>query len=256
MSKVSNNPLVKFLLTAVFLGPVAGYCNASMQCFKDVTTGAASLSNATEEMLFLSVDEYEVTEVQNVSAEIEVKVPEDMAQVHFNATDIVLGNRDANVVVVEYFSPTCPHCAHFHKHVYPKLETKYISTKKIAYVIREFVGNKQDLEASILARCAGDMRRLSIHSKLLDMQLSWAFGRDFHSELVKVAKQSGINPDDFERCLKDDSITNILMSNARYVALQQGFAGTPCFLINSKLMRGANSYEDISAAIDAALTKS
>ncbi|MDR0329072.1 MAG: DsbA family protein, partial [Rickettsia sp.] len=71
--------------------------------------------------------------------------------------DIVLGNVKATVVVVEYFSPTCPHCAYYHEKILPALKEKYIDTNKIAYIIREFIGNKQDLDAAILARCPNDL---------------------------------------------------------------------------------------------------
>ena len=66
--------------------------------------------------------------------------------------DMVLGNKKSNVIVVEYFSPTCPHCAYYHQTIFPELKKKYIDTNKIAYVVREFIATKQDLDAAILAR--------------------------------------------------------------------------------------------------------
>ncbi len=69
--------------------------------------------------------------------------------------DMVLGNKKSNVIVVEYFSPTCPHCAYYHQTIFPELKKKYIDTNKIAYVVREFIATKQDLDAAILARCKG-----------------------------------------------------------------------------------------------------
>src|SRR5688572_24593498 len=45
--------------------------------------------------------------------------------------DIVTGNADAPVTIVEYSSMTCPHCAAFHKEVLPELKKKYIETGKV-----------------------------------------------------------------------------------------------------------------------------
>jgi len=61
--------------------------------------------------------------------------------------DIVLGNTNSKVVVVEYFAPTCTHCVTARHKIFPVIKERYIDTGKIAYVMREFVGNKQDLEA-------------------------------------------------------------------------------------------------------------
>ena len=36
-----------------------------------------------------------------------------------------LGNKDAKVMVIEYASMTCGHCATFHNKVFPKLKEKY-----------------------------------------------------------------------------------------------------------------------------------
>ena len=63
--------------------------------------------------------------------------------------DMVIGDAKSKVVLVEYFSPTCPHCVHYHQKIFPEIQKKYIDTKKIAYVTREFIGNKQDLDATI-----------------------------------------------------------------------------------------------------------
>ena len=35
-----------------------------------------------------------------------------------------LGNKDAKIIVIEYASMTCAHCASFHEKVYPKIKHK------------------------------------------------------------------------------------------------------------------------------------
>src|SRR5262245_13310168 len=52
--------------------------------------------------------------------------------------DEVLGTANAPVTIIEYASMTCPHCAHFHKTVYPDLKKKYIDTGKVRFIFREF----------------------------------------------------------------------------------------------------------------------
>ena len=50
--------------------------------------------------------------------------------------DKVLGNADAPVTIVEYFSLGCPHCRNFHETILPKLKTEYIDTGKARLVFR------------------------------------------------------------------------------------------------------------------------
>ena len=61
---------------------------------------------------------------------------------------------DAPVTVVEYASATCPHCAAFHKNVFPELKKTYIDTGKVRFIFREFPHDQLALAAFMLARCA------------------------------------------------------------------------------------------------------
>ena len=69
--------------------------------------------------------------------------------------DRVLGKATAPVTVIEYVSLTCPHCANFHKTLFPRMKKEFIDTGKVRYIVREFpightVGNgghRQSLRA-------------------------------------------------------------------------------------------------------------
>ena len=67
--------------------------------------------------------------------------------------DMVIGKDDAPVTIIEYSSLSCPHCAVFHKDVYPELKTKYIDTGKVRYILREFPLNESALAGTVIARC-------------------------------------------------------------------------------------------------------
>src|SRR6476620_307701 len=67
--------------------------------------------------------------------------------------DRVLGRTDAPVTIVEYASATCPHCAAFHKDVFPQLKSEFIDTGKVRFIFREFPFDDLALAAFMLARC-------------------------------------------------------------------------------------------------------
>ena len=121
--------------------------------------------------------------------------------------DLVLGNADAPITVVEYASMTCGHCAHFHTTVFPALKEKYVDTGKVRFIMREFPLDNLAAAASMLARCAGDGKPFPLISVLFAKQDDWAFVKgDPRPELLKFAKQAGFTQESFEKCLTDQKL--------------------------------------------------
>ena len=92
--------------------------------------------------------------------------------------DMVLGNADAKVTLVEYASYTCPHCANFHAAVFKDLKRDYIDTGKVKFVYREVYFDRYGLWAAMIARCGGATRYFGINSMLFDGQKEWAASDD------------------------------------------------------------------------------
>ncbi|KJW02353.1 DSBA-like thioredoxin domain protein [Rickettsia endosymbiont of Ixodes pacificus] len=167
--------------------------------------------------------------------------------------DMVLGNKKSNVIVVEYFSPTCPHCAYYHQTIFPELKKKYIDTNKIAYVTREFIATKQDLDAAILARCKGDIDSfVQFHNIILKKQDKWAYSNKYRELLTDIGQLGGVSPEEYKQCLNSDKITETLIANTNFVAKAPKFIGTPSFFVNG-VQTGNYSIDNISTAVDKAL---
>ena len=165
--------------------------------------------------------------------------------------DIILGHPQAKTVVVEYFSPTCPHCVIYHKKIFPEIKKAFIDTGKIAYVIREFIGNKQDLDATILARCEGSIAKYNdFISVILEQQDNWAFSKNYREILTNIGSLGGIGPERYAACLNDEEKTKILLDNTKLAAKEPSFVGTPAFFINGKQYNKPYTFEDLSNAIE------
>lgn len=168
-------------------------------------------------------------------------------------TDMVLGNKESNVVLLEYFSPTCPHCSYYHKTIFPELKKKYIDTNKIAYITREFIATKQDLDAAILARCKGDINNfMQFHNIILEQQDKWAYSNKYRELLTDIGQLGGITPEEYKKCLSDDKITETLIANTNFIARTPKFIGTPSFFVNG-VQTENYSIASISTAIDKAI---
>ena len=48
--------------------------------------------------------------------------------------DHILGSDDAESIIVEYASLTCPHCATFHGDVFPRIKSELVDTGIVKYI--------------------------------------------------------------------------------------------------------------------------
>ena len=168
--------------------------------------------------------------------------------------DMVLGNKESKVVFVEYFAPTCPHCVTYHKRIFPKIQKKYIDTGKIAYVMREVIGNKQDMDATILARCSGDIDNyIKFTNVILNQQNSWVFSKNYREILTNIGSLGGISAEQYAACLNDEVKIATLIENTKLVMGEPNFIGTPSFFINGKHFTAPYTEEELEKAINAEL---
>jgi len=171
--------------------------------------------------------------------------------------DFGIGQTDAKVKIVEYASFTCPHCAHFHSEVYPKLKTDYIDTGKVRLEYHEVYFDRYGLWAAMMARCGGEMRYIGIVDVLYDTQKDWAASDDPNAvveNLKKIGRAAGMDDASMDVCMKDSKQADALVAHFEKNFAADGIEGTPTFLING-VKHSNMSYEDLQALIDAELAK-
>ena len=88
--------------------------------------------------------------------------------------DYALGPKDAKIVVVEYASLTCPHCAQHHTQVLPGLKKEFIDTGKVRYIYRDFPLDRLALGAAMIARCSGRDTFFGFIETFYGSQASWS----------------------------------------------------------------------------------
>lgn len=162
--------------------------------------------------------------------------------------DMALGaDEGAKVVLVEYASATCPHCAAFHKEVWPKLKADYVDTKKIRFIFREFPLNDPALAAFMIARAAPKESYFPLIGVFFDTLETWA--QDPANGLLNIAKQAGFTQEKFDATLRDEKLAKGIME-IRDGGVKFGVKGTPSFFLNGKNLEGEQSYDSLKAEID------
>lgn len=166
--------------------------------------------------------------------------------------DVVIGDADAPVTIVEYASMTCSHCADFHENSYPQIKTDFLDTGKAKLIIREFPFDPRALAGFMLARCTGDdAKRTAMIDVLFSQQDDWARADNASAALLKIAKLAGMSQDEFTSCLNDKEMQEKIVEIQQKGQNEFGVNATPTFFINGDKFSGALSAEQMAAAIRA-----
>ena len=167
--------------------------------------------------------------------------------------EMVLGNSDAAVEVIEYASFTCPHCAAFHANQFQELKANYIDTGLIKFVYREIYFDRFGLWASMVARCGGEMRFFGISDMLYDQQREWiAGGQDpalIAGNLRRIGLTAGLDGEQVDACLSDPTTAQTLVAWFEENSARDEITSTPSFIINGEKFSNM-SYSDFAAVLD------
>jgi len=165
--------------------------------------------------------------------------------------DMVAGSEDAPVEFIEYASFTCPHCASFHRDIYPRLKADYIDQGTVRFVYREVYFDRYGLWATMVARCAGPVRYFGVTDMLYETQSEWTQGdpATVAENLRRIGRTVGLGEEELESCLTDGEFAQALVDRYETHMEEHEIPGTPAFVINGEL-HGNMSYAEMQALLD------
>ena len=175
--------------------------------------------------------------------------------------EMVMGNPDAKVTVIEYASWTCPACLQFQGDAIPVLKEEYVKTGKVKFIFREFPTPPANISIAgfAVARCAGDDKYFDVLDELFDRQqaiLSLAReGGQVKAALQEVALNNGIeSPEAFEACLMNSDIRKAIAASVQ-TGDELGIHSTPTVLLNGEILDGYEwrQADGLRAVLDEAL---
>ncbi|WGF91105.1 DsbA family protein [Marinivivus vitaminiproducens] len=176
--------------------------------------------------------------------------------------EMILGDPDAPVTIVEYASLTCDHCGAFHRETLPRLKAEWLDTGRARLVYRDFPLNAPALTASMVARCAaadavatsgaeaGRKRYFAFVSAFFQTQESWSHASDPVAALVRVAKLGGLGEERFRACMGDKAVEDAVLTS-RLDGERYGIASTPTFFINGQKLEGTQPYAEFETLLNA-----
>ncbi len=179
---------------------------------------------------------------------------------------IRIGNPNARLKLVEYFSPTCPHCATFALEAGPTLFRDYVRRGDVSLEYRNYVLNSYDVAATLISRCAEPRAYFDLTHDLLGSQRQWVSRAQSLTEadraqlsqlpplealqrlattlgLQAMASKHGVSAAEARACFADqaglEQINQLLQGGNAL-----GVRGTPTFFLNGKRL-DVNSWAQI-----------
>lgn len=164
-----------------------------------------------------------------------------------------LGKADAPVVVDEYVSLTCSHCAEFYTDVLPELEKKYVETGKVAFVLHHFPLDGISLKGAALAECLPDEQYFPFIRTLFAGQKTWAFGKgDPETTLIQYSRLAGLTTEKAKACMNDTEVQNAILARRQEATDKVHIEATPTFVVNKgvEVIRGAQKAPAFAVVFD------
>ena len=158
--------------------------------------------------------------------------------------DMILGDPDAPIEIVEYSSMTCPSCAAFHTETLPELKTRYLDTGRAKLVFREFPLDRVALMASAIARCGGEERFFAFVDVLFRLQDRWARSENPVEAIGRIVRMAGQDPATIDACLADRALIDGILAVRLAGDNRYGIEATPTFIVNGESHSGNMSFEE------------
>jgi protein-disulfide isomerase len=187
-----------------------------------------------------------------------------------------MGNPNAKVALVEYFSFTCPHCAAFAGEAYGPLTQKYVRAGQVSFELRPALRDPMDLTAALTARCVSPQGYFGAVEDIMAAQADWetkaADWVGAHTDdltgpnkvaatrslvtaagLDGIVGKHGVAAAAIGACLNDKASQSALERTTNDAWNVRKIGGTPGFLINNALQSDVFGWSALEPKIQAAL---
>jgi protein-disulfide isomerase len=245
------------LLTFVLAWPLVGFTQPSSDAFNALRQELESLKKGQEGIR---------NDLQEIKKLLQSRPGRGQRPAAIRDVDLVLdvsedpkiGDENATLTLVEFSDFQCPYCGRHIKSVFPKLQSDYIATGKIRYVMRDFPleFHQQAHKAAVAAWCAHEQGKYwDMHHYMFSNQ-----NKLQPEDLVKQAQTLGMDMPAFEACFASDKYDEKIeasMADGR----KAGVRGTPSFLLGYtasggdqvkavRFIRGAQPFNAFKENID------
>lgn len=169
-----------------------------------------------------------------------------------------IGSPDAKVEIMEFADFECPACGNYFTITEPDVRKNLVATGIIKYTFYDYPlvnSHRNTIPAAMSAACADDQGKFwEMHDALFSGQIEWNGEATTNPRgvIADYAKKIGLDMPKWNACM--DATTHSERIRANYsLGLMKQVGSTPTFFVNGNKMAGAANYDELKAAVDAAL---
>lgn len=168
----------------------------------------------------------------------------DSANVLFDSTrQVVLGNPEGSVTLVEFFDYNCGYC----KRAYADMARLLKEEPDLRMVLKEFPvlgqGSVEAARVAVAVNTIAPEKYPDFHQGLLLQR-----GKANHASAMKAAMDAGIAEEDINKALATDEATQTI-EEVYSLANRLGLTGTPSYVIGKEVVMGAVGYDQLRSKI-------
>ncbi|MDV3250909.1 DsbA family protein [Devosia sp. BK] len=181
-----------------------------------------------------------------LKAEGETKARTAIAEMHdaiFNgAGQVVLGNPNGDVTLVEFFDYNCGYC----RAALPDLATLLAEDSGLKVILKEFpILSNESIDAARIGVLVGesDVDYWTFHEALFSSR-----GKVDKSVALAAAADLGLSPVNLELQMGEDRVAKTIQTSYQ-IAQSLGITGTPTYIIGNEIIPGAIGVDDLRTRI-------
>ncbi len=170
----------------------------------------------------------------------------DSASILFDSTrQVVLGNPEGSVTVVEFFDYNCGYC----KRAYGDMVRLIEEEPELRMVLKEFPvlgqGSVEAAQVAIAVNLIAPDKYGEFHEKLLMQR-----GQSNKDSALAAAVDIGLDPEEIAKALSSDE-AGLTIEEVYTLANRLGLTGTPSYVIGDEVVMGAVGYDQLKSKVTA-----
>ncbi len=179
-------------------------------------------------------------------AEKQSKAIDEKASTIFDSENqMVLGNPDGAITLVEFFDYNCAYC----RHAVSDMTALLAANPDLRMVMKEFPilapGSVEAARISVAVKDTAPDKYLAFHTELFSRP-----GQASEAKALEVATDLGLDADKLKAAAKGGDVTASLQE-VHQLATDLGISGTPSYVIGKEIVPGAIGYDGLQAMVAA-----
>lgn len=154
----------------------------------------------------------------------------------------VLGNADAKIIIEEYASMSCGHCASFHNNDLKSIKKEYIDKGAAKLIFYDFPLDRGAMIGSMITQCMNDDQFYPVLDRLFQKQAEWTRADDIMKSISEILQPLGLEKATILSCLEETTENQerwkSLLAGRKYAIDIKGVEATPTFFVNGQKFEG------------------